>query len=127
MALRVVAGIIGAFFLIQGINWIRVPAEAAKALGMPLLDGLGRSTQIGDTGSFFLTLGTMSLLGAARSNPLWLRGGAMLLGGAAIMRMLAWLLHDAAFAWVFIGVEIVFAAALLFVASRFDAVGARRH
>jgi hypothetical protein len=125
MALRVVAGIIGVFFLIQGINWIVIPAAAAEALGMPLLDGLGRSTQIGDTASFFLTLGTMSLLGAARSNPQWLRGGAMLLGWAAIARMLAWLLHDAAFAGIFIGVEIVFGAALLFVASRFSAASAR--
>ena len=68
MALRVVAGIIGAFFLIQGINWIVIPAAAAEALGMPLLDGLGRSSQVGDMASFFLTIGTMSLLGAARSN-----------------------------------------------------------
>ncbi len=125
MALRVVAGIIGIFFLIQGINWIVIPADAAEALGMHLLDGLGRSTQIGDTASFFLTLGTMSLLGAARSNPQWLRAGAMLLGWAAIARMLAWFLHDAAFAGIFIGVEIVFGAALLFVASRFSAASAR--
>ena len=125
MALRVVAAIIGVFFLIQGINWIVIPAAAAEALGMPLLDGLGRSTQIGDTASFFLTLGTMSLLGAARSNPQWLRAGAMLLGWAAIARMLAWLLHDAAFAGIFIGVEIVFGTALLFVASRFSAASAR--
>jgi hypothetical protein len=124
MAFRVVAGIIGAFYLIQGIHWIVRPASSAEALGMPLLDGLGRSTQVGDMASFFLTLGTMSLLGASRSNPVWLYGGAMLLGGAAIMRTLAWLLHDAAFAAVFIGVEIVSAGALLFVASRFDAANA---
>ena len=121
MALRVVAGIIGVFFLIQGINWVVIPAAAAKALGMPLLDGLGRSSQVGDMASFFLAIGTMSLLGAARSNAQWLRGAAMLLGAAAIVRTLAWLLHDAAFASIFIGVEIVFAAALLFVASRFSA------
>lgn len=123
MALRFVAGIFGVFYLIQGINWISRPAVAAEALGMPLLDGLGRSTQVGDMASFFLTLGTMSLLGALRSNPLWLRGAAMLLGYAAIMRTLAWLLHDAAFAEVFIGVEIVSAGALLLVASRFGALG----
>jgi hypothetical protein len=126
LALRVVAGIVGVFFLIQGINWIVMPGAAAEALGMPLLDGLGRSSQIGDMASFFLTLGMMSLLGAARSNPLWLYGSAMLLGGAAIMRTLAWLLHDAAFAGIFIGVEIASAGVLLFVASRFSAGGERR-
>ena len=124
MAFRVLAGIIGAFYLIQGIQWIVSPASSAEALGMPLLDGLGRSTQVGDMASFFLTLGTMSLIGARRSNPVWLYGGAMLLGGAAIMRTLAWLLHDAAFAGVFIGVEVVSAGVLLFVASRFDAANA---
>lgn len=123
MALRVVAGIIGAFYFLQGINWIANPAGAAEALGMPLLDGLGRSTQVGDMASFFLTIGTMGLLGATRSNPLWLQGWAMLLGGAAVMRTLVWLLHDAAFAGVFIGVEVVSAGALLFVASRFVAAG----
>jgi len=124
MALRLAAGIIGAFFLIQGINWITRPAAAAEALGMPLLDGLARSTQIGDMASFFVALGTMSLLGAARMNPLWLHAAALLLGGAAVMRTLAWLFHDAAFAGIFIGVEVVSAGALVLVASRFGKTNA---
>ena len=61
----------------------------------------------------------MGILGGLRSNPLWLHGAAMLLGGAATMRTLAWLLHDAPFASVFIGVEIVSAIALILVGSRF--------
>ena len=121
MAYRITAGIIGAFYLIQGINWIAKPAAAAEALGMPLLDGIGRSTQIGDMSSFFLTLGTMGLLAAVRSNPLWLHAAAMLLGGAAVMRTLAWAIHEAAFASVFIGVEVVSAIALLIVASKLGA------
>jgi hypothetical protein len=124
MALRLIAGIIGAFYLIQGINWITRPAAAAEALGMPLLDGLARSTQIGDMASFFFALGTLSLLGAARANPLWLHAAAILIGGSAVMRTLAWLFHDAAFAGVFIGVEVVTAGALLLVASRFGKTNA---
>lgn len=124
MALRLAAGIIGAFYLIQGINWITRPAAAAEALGMPLLDGLARSTQIGDMASFFFALGTMSLLGGVRSNPLWLHAAALLVGGSAVMRTLAWLFHDAAFAGVFIGVEIVSAGALVLVASRFGRTNA---
>jgi hypothetical protein len=124
MALRLAAGIIGTFFLIQGINWITRPAAAAEALGMPLLDGIARSTQIGDMASFFVALGTMSLLGAVRMNPLWLHAAALLLGGAAVMRTLAWLLHDAAFAGIFIGVEVVSAGALVLVASRFGKTNA---
>ena len=124
MALRLAAGIIGAFYLIQGINWIAKPGAAAEALGMPLLDGIARSTQIGDMASFFVALGTMSLLGAVRMNPLWLHAAALLLGGAAVMRTLAWLFHDAAFAGVFIGVEVVSAGALVLVASRFGKTNA---
>lgn len=121
MALRIVAGTIGVFFLAQAIHWIARPAAAAEALGMPLLDGIARSTQVGDLAGFFLALGTMILLGAYRSNAQWLRGGALLLGSAALMRTLAWLLQGAAFTADFIGVELVCAGGLLFVAFRFDA------
>jgi hypothetical protein len=91
---------------------------------MPLLDGLARSTQVGDFTSFFLALGTMGVLGAVRQSPTWLRGAAMLLGGAAAMRTLAWAAHGADFATEFILIETVAAAVLLFIAARFDATGA---
>ena len=120
MPLRVVSGIMGLFFLMQGVHWILAPAAAAEALGMPLLDGVGRSTQIGDIGGYFIALGTMILLGAHGSNGQWLRGGALMLGGVAVIRSLAALLHDAAFTATFIGVEVVCAVVLLVIALRFD-------
>ena len=122
MILRVVAGLIGGLFLAQAISWMIDPTGSAEALGMPLLDGLARSTQVGDFTSFFLALGTMGLLGAVRMSGTWLRGAAMLLGGAAAMRTLAWGIHDAAFATEFIVIETVAAVILLFIASRFDAI-----
>jgi hypothetical protein len=124
MILRIVAGLIGALFLVQAITWMIDPAGAAKALGMPLLDGLARSTQVGDFTSFFLALGTMGILGAARMSGTWLRAAAMLLGGAAAMRTLAWAIHGADFASEFIVIETVAAAAFLFIAARFDTVNA---
>ncbi len=120
MPLRVIAGLIGGLFLAQALSWMIDPAGAAKALGMPLLDGLARSTQVGDFTSFFLALGSMTMLGAVRMSGTWLRGGAMLLAGAAIMRTLAWAVHGADFASEFILIETVAAAALLFIAVRFD-------
>jgi hypothetical protein len=120
MPLRVVSGMIGLFFLLQGINWILAPTAAAEALGMPLLDGVARSTQIGDIGGFFVALAAMILLGAHGSNGQWLRGAALLLGTAAVLRSFAWLAHGAAFAAVFIGVEVVCTVVLLFAASGFD-------
>lgn len=116
MALRLVPGLIGVFFLMQAIGWLIDPQSAARALGMPLLDGLGRSTQIGDLSALFLFFGAAPLVGAIRSDPRWLRPPAMLLAAAALMRALAWLLHDATFAGAFIAVELV-TSALLFLAA----------
>ena len=64
--LRVVAGLFGALFLINGLQWIITPATIAEQLGMPLLEGVGLSTQIGDMGSFFITVGAMTLLESSR-------------------------------------------------------------
>lgn len=125
MALRVIAGLIGAGFLVQTLGWVIDPEAAAKALGMPLLDGMARSTQVGDFTSFFLALGTMAMLGAIRSNGTWLRGSAILLGGSAVMRTLAWAIHGADFATQFIAIEAVTAIALVVIAFRFDATDAR--
>jgi hypothetical protein len=122
MVLRTIAGLIGALFLAQTVGWIMDPATAAKGLGMPLLDGLARSTQVGDFTSFFLALGSMAMLGAIRSNGTWLRASAILLGGAAVMRTLAWAIHDADLATEFIAIEAVLAIVLLAIAFRFDAL-----
>ena len=66
--LRIVAGLFGAFFLINGLQWIIAPASIAEQLGMPLLEGVGLSAQIGDMGSFFITVGAMTLIGALTHN-----------------------------------------------------------
>ncbi len=125
MAPRIISWILGLFFALQTINWIARPAASAEALGMPLLDGVGRSTQVGDLTAFFFALSTMILLGAYRSNSQWLRGAALLLGSAAVMRTLAWLLHDASFTAGFIAIEALCAGLLLFAASKFDAAAVK--
>ena len=66
--LRIVAGLFGALFLISGLQWIIAPARIAEQLGMPLLEGVGLSAQIGDMGSFFITVGAMTLIGALTHN-----------------------------------------------------------
>jgi hypothetical protein len=94
------------------------PADAAEGLGMPLLEGLGRSTQVGDFAAFFLSLGTMILIGIFRREGTWLCAAALMLGLAAAMRTLAWGVHGADFALPFIPTEALFCALLLFAASR---------
>lgn len=107
-AIRFVALIL----LVSGLNWILDPVDAAKQLGMPLLEGLGRSTQIGDFSAFFLAAGTMAAMGTYRGQTHWLYGSALLLGFAAIGRTLAAVVHGAPFAhWI--AVELIGAVLLV--------------
>lgn len=112
-AFRFIAAVPGVLMLISGINWIRQPSEAAQALGMPLLDGIGRSTQIGDFAAFFLVCAAFIFIGAIRSQGQWLYAGAGLLGTAALMRTLAWSMHGADFATQFIAAEVIMAVWLV--------------
>lgn len=111
--LRIAAAVLGLLFTLQGLGWLLLPARAAAGLGMPLLDGLGRSTQIGDLAAFFLVLGGTTLLGVWRQRPVLLQVAAALLGAAALGRTFAWALHGADFAAAFVAVEGVALAVLL--------------
>ena len=106
-----------------GLRWLIDPAGAAGELGMPLLDGLGRSTQIGDLTSFFITSSVLIFLGVFTGKREWLYAPAVLLGLTAIFRILAWAVHGAAFATAAIAVEVVSTAILLFAASRIKPAG----
>ena len=121
--LRVLSGLVGVLFLANLSGWIFDPASAADGLGMPLLDGVGRSTQIGDIGSFFLAVSGLSLVGALREKASLLCAAALLLGGAAMLRTFAWLAHGAAFTPGFIVAEVLTAGILLSTASQFSRAG----
>jgi len=108
--------ILGVIFSLQGVAWMIDPASSASGLGMPLLDGLARSTQVGDFSAFFLTAGATILLGLRRGWSRLLVAPAILLASAAVMRSLAWALHGADFAWLFITVEIAAAGVIVTVA-----------
>jgi len=123
--LRIAVGMLGLFFTLQGVGWLVDPVRAAAALGMPLLEGLGRSTQIGDFSAFFLTAGVTILLGSRpqRSRLLYVPAG--LIGGAALTRSLAWALHGADFARLFIAIELATALLLIGAARGLDAAPPR--
>jgi len=116
--LRNVVRAVGALFTLLGVRWLLDPAGAAQGLGMPLLEGVARSTQVGDLASFFLVAGLTAILGASPGRAGLLRLPAALIGGAAVTRTLAWLLQGAAFTPSFIAVEVVVGALLLWAASR---------
>lgn len=70
--LKVVVALPALLFILLGVRWLADPAGAAKELGMPLLEGLGLSSQMGDVGSFFLSCGVMVLLGIYTQRRDWL-------------------------------------------------------
>lgn len=114
IAVRGALALPGLLFLVIGLRWLADPGSAAAELGMDLLTDLGLSSQIGDMGSFFLTLGACILLGAATRKRYWFYPAVMLLGFAAFSRAIAWQLHGAAPAFGLIGFEVVVATALWF-------------
>ena len=113
MAAKILAGLVVLLMGINAAGWLIDPAGAAEGLGMPLLDGIGRSSQVGDFSAFFVGVTTFCVLGILRSQPIWLLSAAIILGLAALLRTLAWLVHGADFALVFIAVEAVMTAMLL--------------
>ena len=116
--LRIVVGLIGILFFLNGLQWIISPANVAESLGMPLLEGVGLSTQIGDLGRFFITVGAMTLIGAITTTRHWFYAPSMLLLVAALYRTLSTLLYGAPFVMSAIVVEVVVGLFLIFVSSK---------
>jgi hypothetical protein len=114
--LRVVTVLPGILFVVIGVGWIIDPASDAAGVGMPLLEGVARSTQIGDLGAFFLTMGLLILVGVTTLKRVWFYPPMMLLGLAATFRIIAWLVHGAALAGSMIAVEVI-VTTLLFVST----------
>lgn len=116
--LRVLVTLPAILFVLMGLRWAVDPTGAAAGLGMTLLDGVGRSSQIGDVGALFLSMGIMMLLALITARRNWFYAPALMLTLVAVFRLLAWLVHDAALALDMIVVEVLVASVLLFAASR---------
>jgi hypothetical protein len=115
---RVLVTLPAIFFVIMGLRWAIDPTGAATALGMTLMEGVGRSSQIGDVGGLFLAMGMMMLTGLITARRSWFHAPALMLALVAVLRVLAWLVHDAALALDMIVVELVVATVLVLAASR---------
>lgn len=121
--LRALVVFLSIIFIMAGIRWYVDPGGSAERLGMPLLEGVGKSSQIGDLSAFFLTAGICVLLGAITRRRIWFYPVVMMFGLAAVGRLLAWLVHDAAFATPMIAVEVVMAALFLFASRQLASDG----
>ena len=113
---RILAAMPALLMLSTGIQWIVDPAAAAEGLGMPLLTGVGASTQIGDIGALFIGSATVMLLAQLPGRASWFYPAAILLGSAALMRTLSWLLGHADLTVAFIAIEILMAGVLIIAA-----------
>ena len=113
MFFKIVLALPALLFLVMGLRWLVDPTGIAPEFGFILGDGIGRSSQVGDFGAFFLTISFCILLGLVNDRRVWFYPPAMLLLLAAIGRLLAWSLHDAAFAADMIAFELIVGALLL--------------
>ena len=114
MIYRAIAGLIGALLAATAGGWLLDPETAAGTLGMTYMDGIGRSTLVGDMSAFFVFLVVMCVMGAITKVGHYLHSAALLLLLAAFFRTLAWGVHGAEFATTFIVFEVVCAALLFF-------------
>ncbi|MBK6740031.1 MAG: hypothetical protein IPG64_20405 [Haliea sp.] len=115
---RVLVAIPAILFVVMGLRWAVAPEGAAASLGMTLMTGVGLSSQIGDVGSFFLAMGIMMLIGLVTGRRSWFQAPALMLALAATLRVLAWLVHDAALALDMIIVEVALASVLMMACSK---------
>ena len=113
MVARIVSGIVGLFMLWTCLGWLMDPEAAAIGLAMPLLEGMGGNTQIGDFTSFFFTAGLFACIGAYRAEYAWLYASISLLGSAAIFRSLAVVAHGSDPLTMAIIFEIIMTAILI--------------
>lgn len=120
--LRVFVGLAGTLFFLNGLQWIINPATVAESLGMPLLEGVGLSTQIGDLGSFFITVGAMTLIGAITTTRHWFYAPSMLLLVAALYRTLSTVLYGAPFVVSAIIIEVSLGLFLIYAGSKISAM-----
>ena len=103
----------GLIMLSNAIKFVISPIDVAGYLGMPLLEGIGLSTQLADLGAFFTFSALLIFYGVIYSKGEYLRITALLLGLAAILRVIAWGANGAAFATELIVAEIVLVIWLL--------------
>jgi hypothetical protein len=111
--LKVLVLLPAVLFIFTGVRWLVAPSDVAATLGLGLSEGLGRSSLIGDMTGFFLTLGSCMLIALITERRVWYYPAIMLLGIAALGRIIAWLIHDAGLAGTQIMVELVMAGILL--------------
>jgi hypothetical protein len=112
--LRTLTGLAGLGSLIIGAMWWYQPETAAGLLGASLLDGTGRTAQIGDSAAFTIGVGVLLIWGAIGQRAVLVLIGGCLVGLVAPGRILSATLHGGAVTTPEVVVEgVIFLIALM--------------
>ncbi|MDA9146430.1 hypothetical protein N9O15_02705 [Gammaproteobacteria bacterium] len=106
---NILSGILGLVVTIIAIRWILLPEESANSLGMILLEGSGRNTQIRDFTSIFASTAIFCFLSIATKQFQWIFSSGIIFSIIAIISIVASQLHDAPITYSSLIAEIIFA------------------
>ena len=106
---NILSGILGLVLTIIAIRWILLPEESANSLGMILLDGSGRNTQIRDFTSIFASTAIFCFLSIATKQFQWIFSSGIIFSIIATISITASQLHEAPITYSSLIAEIIFA------------------
>ena len=102
------SGILGVVLAIIALRWILSPEDSANALGMVLLDGAGKNTQIRDFTALFTSTSIFCFLSIATRQYQWIFSTGIVFSLIALISLLASQLHDAPLTYSSLIAEIIF-------------------
>ena len=103
------SGILGLVLAIIALRWILSPEDSANSLGMVLLDGAGRNTQIRDFTALFASTSIFCFLSITTRQYQWIFSSGIVFSLIALISVLASQLHDAPLTYSSLIAEIIFA------------------
>ena len=103
------SGILGLVLAIIALRWILSPEDSANALGMVLLDGAGKNTQIRDFTALFASTSIFCFISITTRQYQWIFSSGIVFLLIALISVLASQLHDAPLTYSSLIAEIIFA------------------
>ena len=103
------SGILGVVLAIIALRWILSPEDSANSLGMVLLEGAGRNTQIRDFTALFASTSIFCFLSIVTRQYQWIFSSGIVFLLIALISVLASQLHDAPLTYSSLIAEIIFA------------------
>ena len=103
------SGILGVVLAIIALRWILSPEDSANSLGMVLLDGAGRNTQIRDFTALFASTSIFCFISITNRQYQWIFSSGIVFSLIALISVLASQIHDAPLTYSSLIAEIIFA------------------